>query len=622
MKLFLILTVLLFCIYSTKAAEQSIDSLKKELNELSDDKDKLSCLINISSNYLIYNLDSALHYGRIAYNKTDEIGDSSLINKSIFNLAKVFHHRAEYDNALSYYKKNLEYYRSTRQDSNLSSVLGNMGLIYQNRNNLDKALELYKESLNLDRLYGNKSGIIYNLTDIGYLYFLKSEYVIAQEYYNEGLKIIEGGEKTIEFTSLAASLNDKIAQIFYTVLDNNNALKYYFKAIEIYKSINQEYYLSSIYHNISLIYATLNDIDKSMEYLEKTKELESRTNDYYRLFTTEMAISTLYLKKNNSKKAIEIIDDVIKKNKVYKFELIDAKAYSNKANINVFDEDLNEAFKNYNIARDLYKKRNDKLNIESINAELGKLFILLSDKDKLKNVEVFEYGISRNPKSNLKKGIEILNDVLKSDEAKSNKSFFEDIFLDLSKAYEKIGDSDKALETYKIYMEYLKDSYNEEKLIEFGRIEAKHAILLENMRNERELKQSLAEKRSMDRRRNTLQYLGIAFFIIGFLLLIIFSSRFKMSEWVAKALVFITFIFLFEFISVVFDPMTDRWSGGEPLLKFVMNLSLALVIYPVHKILEKRAKSQVIKPQIKKINEIMVDFKSKHEAGETEEENK
>jgi|GEM_PF-2845023 len=611
MKLNLFTSFLLLCIYSTQAVELSIDSLKNELNELSDDKEKLSCLINISSSYLNFNLDSALYYGRIADKKANEIGDSSLINKSIFTLAKVFHHRADYDEALKYYKKNLDYYRKVKQDSNLSSVLGNMGLIYQNRNELDKALELYKKSLSLDKLYDNKSGIIYNLTDIGYLYYLKSEFVIAQEYYNEGLKIIEDGEKTTEFISLKASLNDKIAQIFYTISDLDNALKYYFKAVEIYKSLNQEYYLSSIYHNISFIYSSQNNAAKSMEYLKKSRKLESDSKDYYSLFSTEIAIANSYLEMKNDKKAMEIIDSVITKNNEYKYDRIYALAYSNKATIYVYTGELDRAYQNFNISLELFRKLKTKHEVARVKAEIGKILILLSDKTKLDAIDVLPTGISKNPKKNLEKGISYLEKILEDELYKTKTYYLDDLYLELSKAYEKQGDYKKAFRTSILYLDFIKSSFNEKKMIEFGRVEARHNISMEELRNERETQRILQEKRESDSRRNALQYLGITFFVIGFILLIIFSGKLKMREWVAKALVFITFIFLFEFISVIFDPMTDRWSGGEPLLKFAMNLSLALVIYPIHKLLEKRAKSQVLKPQIQNMEKIMEEFKTK-----------
>jgi len=83
--------------------------------------------------------------------------------------------------------------------------------------------------------------------------------------------------------------------------------------------------------------------------------------------------------------------------------------------------------------------------------------------------------------------------------------------------------------------------------------------------------------------------------ILFMIFLMIMNSKIQMREWLARSLVFVTFILLFEFILVVIDPITDDYSEGEPFIKLGINLVIAFILYPMHQFFSRKVTSNLLK---------------------------
>lgn len=66
----------------------------------------------------------------------------------------------------------------------------------------------------------------------------------------------------------------------------------------------------------------------------------------------------------------------------------------------------------------------------------------------------------------------------------------------------------------------------------------------------------------------------------------------------ANAVLFIGLLLLFEFLLVLTDSFVEDITGGEPILKLLSNVLLALMILPVHQFLEKYIQKQILKPVV------------------------
>lgn len=118
--------------------------------------------------------------------------------------------------------------------------------------------------------------------------------------------------------------------------------------------------------------------------------------------------------------------------------------------------------------------------------------------------------------------------------------------------------------------------------------------------NEYEFKLSQKEREEHEKkmitqilRRNNLEYLLITVIVFIFFA-IIFSGRKFFSEKILSALIFIGLLLLFEFILVMTDPWVEKLTGTEPVFKLIANLVLALLILPVHHLLETVSKQKLL----------------------------
>ena len=69
----------------------------------------------------------------------------------------------------------------------------------------------------------------------------------------------------------------------------------------------------------------------------------------------------------------------------------------------------------------------------------------------------------------------------------------------------------------------------------------------------------------------------------------------KVSPNIAEGLIFFAFLILFEFVLVFTEPYLENYTNGEPMYNLLANSVLAILIFPVHAILEKLLKKRIVK---------------------------
>jgi hypothetical protein len=69
----------------------------------------------------------------------------------------------------------------------------------------------------------------------------------------------------------------------------------------------------------------------------------------------------------------------------------------------------------------------------------------------------------------------------------------------------------------------------------------------------------------------------------------------KVSPNIAEGLIFFAFLILFEFLLVFTEPYIQDYTNGEPMYNLLANSVLAVIIFPVHAILEKLLKKRIVK---------------------------
>jgi hypothetical protein len=103
---------------------------------------------------------------------------------------------------------------------------------------------------------------------------------------------------------------------------------------------------------------------------------------------------------------------------------------------------------------------------------------------------------------------------------------------------------------------------------------------IENVEKQKELIET--QHANEIKRKHKLQYILIVLLIISGLILLIFAGAFHIHKFVIKALGYIVFIFLFEFIILLADNKIHHLTHGEPLKIMGLKIVLIAILLPLH----------------------------------------
>lgn len=155
-----------------------------------------------------------------------------------------------------------------------------------------------------------------------------------------------------------------------------------------------------------------------------------------------------------------------------------------------------------------------------------------------------------------------------------------DVYEMLDSCYQKTGDYKLALYYNGLFQKAKTEADEKSRAKDILSVE----IDAENQRKER-LEKEEAEERN---RRHNWQYMGIVFGIVTLFILLAALGLFNVPiRWV-RALGFISFILLFEFIILLADNWIHHFTHGEPLKVIAIKVVLIAILLPLHHFLEHK----------------------------------
>ncbi|MBL4658454.1 MAG: hypothetical protein JKX73_10670, partial [Flavobacteriales bacterium] len=148
-------------------------------------------------------------------------------------------------------------------------------------------------------------------------------------------------------------------------------------------------------------------------------------------------------------------------------------------------------------------------------------------------------------------------------------------------------------ESHVRYVESNDNLFNEKKSKEIGRISGNYQMDKEVAEEERIEAERAKLKLAKLTRSNNLQYAVILLVIVGLAIIIFMLGKFQLPVAVVEALIFFTFLLLFEYTLVLLDPYIEDYSSGAPAIKLAFNALLAGLIFPLHSFFEEKLKSRI-----------------------------
>jgi hypothetical protein len=365
------------------------------------------------------------------------------------------------------------------------------------------------------------------------------------------------------------------------------------------KHKNKDWLRISVSNSLSAFYSSIEDYDKAIDYQYQYLKYLKDNKNAVDMLNTYSYIGSLYLAAKKYGAARKTYEEIIKQADSLKKE--DYKTVGQIGIVNVLlekedgKEGLDYLRKNTAI-KDLFKR----INMEhQLDFGMGNVYTVIKQFDSAnyyfnKSLPIIQRTVSVNTLAgiyqqyaekqfkmgNYQKAItyllknKIINDSLGT--STTNKQ----CYAMLDSCYQKTSD-------YKNAFLYNQQYQKAKNLLE-EKSKAKDILTVEiDAENKRRERLDAERQQATDRRHNW-QYMGIIAGIIFLFILLATIGLFNVPiKWV-RALGFISFIFLFEFIILLADTWIHHATHGEPLKVLGIKVVLISMLLPLHHFLEHK----------------------------------
>ncbi len=201
--------------------------------------------------------------------------------------------------ALKTAETNNDYKQMIRSNLYIASIFADFSELF-------RALEYSTRSLKLAKMKNDSTLIYSSYKSIVYIYLWHSkDYDIAKIYLKKWLK-------------LARSMNepDKLARvhfdlgIYYVRTGNHSeSEKYYLKALDYYKSINNQQNIANCLNNLGDLKEKMGELEEALEYNKKALEINQTIGDYRGQFINKFNIASIYAKMGKTDLFFSIMEE-------------------------------------------------------------------------------------------------------------------------------------------------------------------------------------------------------------------------------------------------------------------------------------------------------------------------
>ncbi|AXT62108.1 CHAT domain-containing protein [Aquimarina sp. AD10] len=349
-----------------------------------------SCYNMISENqWRVEDLEKSLLYANRAIEISDlYLGDSSKSKAISFdNIGKYYQIKADFDSALSFYKKALDNRKKTRPKGHESLAVSysNIGIVYQTLSKYRKALYYQNKGLSINIMtFGPehlRTGRDYN--DVGNTYQALGELYTALEYFNKDLNITikNQGED-----HLYAGYNyNNIGNVYEQLNQYEKALAYYEKARSIFIKTESEYPAFVIYSNIQHLLSNIGEYEKALQFYKKSINIGSKVlgENHPHIAISYWNAGVIFENKGNYEEALIHYNKALKIfNFVYKENHDDvAKLYTSIGDLYIVQKKYEEGLKYLRLSAEIYDEIFDKDNLEvsSVYMKMAKIYLKNND---------------------------------------------------------------------------------------------------------------------------------------------------------------------------------------------------------------------------------------------------
>ena len=376
----------------------------------------------------------------------------------------------------------------------------------------------------------------------------------AYRYAMNGLSL---AKRTNNIHGKAICLN-ALGNVFHTSGNELKGLQYYIESLKLREEMNDAHGIAVVTENIGGVFARQKDFPNAILYMKRAMRMDDSLHDEEGLLIDELNLAETFNTWTKFDSAMKYVE---------RAELLAEKISDEYVTDAIFSLRGQLAFRegNFDVAEKYYRnalKAAMKIDDNEITiSTLGYLANCYSAQSKTDSAIVFyRQSIQISQTAALRRTI--------PETAKS-----------IALLYQKIHQPDSANKYLSLALEASDSLMNTEKISEINNMLFNERVRQDELTAEREAAENT--------RRNFLQYLGIAVFIISFVIFLFTLSRRKMSRKALEFLSTMALLLFFQFILLLIGGLIEKISEGIPVVSLVCWVVVAASLIPLDRFLSR-----------------------------------
>src|SRR5260221_5720427 len=534
-----------------------MDSLKRELSKAQTAADKVQFLLSLAQ----ASLDSAMSasYSNQAVEVAELSRDRKLMASTYLLKGKRYLNNTvlaeNLDKAIVDLHRAEEIARANNLEFLLEESYRDQAIVWHNKGDDQKALSLSNQALSLAGNTENDSVRVYAYISMGQQYMYMGEKLLSFRNFLEALSVAEksGNE------SLLLAVYSHLRQFYASIHDYGKAIDYGMKeyaidrkAWNIFRMVPDDYEMGDLFAQNKQQDLALKMYETAIALADTVHYDLLKIDPYFRIFNMYFT-SKQYVKGLRYLKAHQQVITIL--------EGLGYKSFIDQVYGMSFSEQGKFDSADYYFRRaepDMEKKGSPSAHYDFYSA-VGDDYV--RRKDYVRAVSYYKkaFGVGQ---------------------AIKDMNYEQTSAGLLDSVYGLLGDYQSA-RFYNTRYHELKDSLREmSRETDLLKLEVES----DNQRRERLMRE---EEARLEHRHNV-QYMGFTVGLVVLFIVLVMLGWFAVPAGVIRALGFLSFIFLFEFIILLADKSIQRWTHEEPWKVLVIKIGLAAILVPLHHWLEHK----------------------------------
>ncbi|MBL7772788.1 MAG: tetratricopeptide repeat protein [Chitinophagaceae bacterium] len=274
-------------------------ALKYRYQTLSDEKEKINCLIDLVLEIRNYNVDEAFTYSEEIIERSKAIGFKEGIGRGLNHKGACFWLLGRYGRGLVTLKEALAVAKEIKNDALRARIYNNYGNIYRDLGDLSNASKYYQWALEINEELGDELSQSVVLINISNIHFDLFDYDNALEYAIKCLSIFSKYHDTVRLINVYHTLGN----IYFKKDDYNNALTHFKNSLALTEPDTVGHMKAN--SGIGKVYYRLNNFEKSRKYLYIAREQSEKLSNIEGIIISEFYLGRIQTDENNLEAALE-----------------------------------------------------------------------------------------------------------------------------------------------------------------------------------------------------------------------------------------------------------------------------------------------------------------------------